>query len=85
MPKETVDCVLSTVKPYDAVPSSLHVLTFVMIGLNIGSMVGIVVVVVQVDLVYTDRMNSYSAVSTSVLIYVPSAPSSAVTLYTPLY
>ena len=44
MPKETFDCVLSTVKPYDAVPSSLHVLTFVMIGLNIGSMVGIVVV-----------------------------------------
>ena len=80
---ETFELVLSTVNPYEAVPSSLHVLTFVMTGLNIGSTTGIVVVVVVVTggSGLHGSYDSYSGVSTSVLKYVPSAPSSAVTLY----
>ena len=82
---ETFELVLSTVNPYEAVPSSLQTLTFVIIGLNIGSTTGIVVVVVVVVVTGGSGLHgsydSYSGVSTSVLKYVPSAPSSAVILY----
>ena len=81
---ETFELVLSTVNPYEAVPSSLQTLTFVIIGLNIGSTTGIVVVVVVVVTGGSGlhgSYDSYSGVSTSVLKYVPSAPSSAVILY----
>ena len=82
--KETFELVLSTVNPYEAVPSLLQALTFVIIGLNIGSTIGIVVVVVVVVTGGSGLHGSYDAysgVSTSVLKNVPSAPSSAVTLY----